>query len=148
MKQLLTDLQQTQVSTLKYFDLPASALEKTYAPGKWTVRELLNHIVDAETVLYDRVRRVISEPKSVIWGFRQDDWCQALDYKTFPLEINKDIYSSVRAAVIYLAEQHYIKDGENPFVHSETGLRTLKDEFDKIAWHNQHHLKQIEKAIE
>ena len=147
MKQLLIDLKQTQANTLKYFDLPASALEKTYAPGKWTVRELLNHIVDAETVLYDRVRRVIAEPKSVIWAFRQDDWFQALDYTTFPLEINKGIYVSVRAAIIYLAKQHYTKNGEKVFVHSETGLRTLKDEFNKIAWHNQHHLKQIEQAL-
>jgi hypothetical protein len=24
---------------------------------------------------------------------------------------------------------------------------TLKDEFDKVAWHNEHHLEQIERAL-
>ena len=104
--------------------------------------------MDAETVLYDRVKRVIAEPKSVIWAFEQEAWCQALDYKTFPLKINKTIFLSVRAGVEYLVQQHYEKHGDKEFIHSETGLRTLKDEFDKIAWHNQHHLNQIEQALE
>ena len=148
MKQLLSDLRRTKLQTLKYFELSAEDLEKRYAPGKWTVKELLNHIVDAETVLYDRVKRVIAEPKSVIWAFEQEAWCQALDYKTFPLKINKTIFLSVRAGVEYLVQQHYEKHGDKEFIHSETGLRTLKDEFDKIAWHNQHHLNQIAQALE
>jgi hypothetical protein len=42
---------------------------------------------------------------------------------------------------------HYEKDGHREFVHSETGVRTLKDEFDKVASHNEHHLQQIELAL-
>jgi len=33
------------------------------------------------------------------------------------------------------------------FVHSVTGVRTLKDEFDKVASHNAHHLNQIRTAL-
>ena len=33
------------------------------------------------------------------------------------------------------------------FVHSNTGVRTLKDEFDKVADHNQHHLEHIQTAL-
>ncbi len=72
MQQLLKDLEKTQQSLLPYFDLSETDLNKTYALGKWTIKELLNHIVDAETVLYDRVRRVIATDKLVIWGFNQD----------------------------------------------------------------------------
>jgi hypothetical protein len=32
-------------------------------------------------------------------------------------------------------------------VHSETGVRTLKDEIDKVAWHNENHLAQIRAAL-
>jgi hypothetical protein len=31
--------------------------------------------------------------------------------------------------------------------HSQTGLRTLKDEFDKVAAHNENHLGQIATAL-
>ena len=54
---------------------------------------------------------------------------------------------AVRAGIIYQARLHYEKDGQREFVHSETGVRTLKDEFDKVAGHNQHHLQQIERAL-
>ena len=65
---------------------------------------LLHHLADAETVLFDRVRRVLSEPS-------------------------------------------YATHGHLEFVHSESGVRTLKDEFDKIAAHNEHHLRQIRIAL-
>ena len=32
-------------------------------------------------------------------------------------------------------------------VHSVTGVRTLKDEMDKVASHNEHHLAQIRTAL-
>jgi hypothetical protein len=35
------------------------------------------------------------------------------------------------------------RSGHLEFVHSETGIRTLKAEFDKVASHNEHHLAQI-----
>jgi hypothetical protein len=53
----------------------------------------------------------------------------------------------MRAAIIYQAGLHYEKSGHREYVHSETGVRTLKDEFDKVAWHNEHHLGQIELAL-
>jgi uncharacterized damage-inducible protein DinB len=145
---LLDQLHQTRRQTLEYFDLPDSELEKSYAPGKWTIRQILNHLADAETVLYDRVRRAISEPGSVLWAFDQDRWCEQLQYSTFPLAINKGIYSAVRAGVVELVRQHYAQSETKTFVHSETGLRTLKEEFEKIALHNAHHLEQIQRALE
>jgi hypothetical protein len=59
----------------------------------------------------------------------------------------RPIYESVRAAMIYYAGLHYEKQGHLEFVHSRTGVRTLKDEFDKTASHNSHHLSQIRTAL-
>lgn len=33
-------------------------------------------------------------------------------------------------------------------MHSATGVRTWKDEFDKVACHNEHHLGQIRQALQ
>lgn len=145
---LVEDLKRSRNETLEYFGLSESYLSKTYAPNKWSVKEILHHLADAESVLYDRIRRVISEPKQVIWGFNQDLWTQNLNYKSLPLEPNRLIYRSIREMIIILAEQHYLEHGRLEFVHSESGLRTLKDEFDKVAWHNENHLKQIRIAID
>ncbi len=144
---ILDALERTRTETLPLFGLPEAELEKTYAPGKWSARRLLHHLADAETILYDRVRRVISEPRGVIWAFDQDAWCAKLDYDARPLSLSRDIYASVRNGVIHEARAHYAAGGHLEFIHSETGLRTLKDEFDKIAAHNAHHLGQILTAL-
>lgn len=145
---LISKLQNTKVKTLDFFNLPAESMQWTYAPGKWTIRQLLIHLADTETVLYDRIRRTIAEqPKPVLWSFDQDAWAAHLDYASFPLDAAKEMYSGTRSAVIHVVHRYYISHGDLSFVHSTSGLRTLQEEMDKVAWHNQHHLDQIELAI-
>jgi hypothetical protein len=146
--ELLDGLERTKAQTLRYFDLPKSDLEKTYGPGKWSVRYLLNHLADSETVLFYRIRRVISEPRQVIWVYDQDAWAKQLDYSSVPLELARRLYESSRDGIIHYAHRHYEGSDAISFVHSETGVRTLKDEFDKVVWHNDGHLAHIAKALE
>jgi hypothetical protein len=145
--QLIRELERTRDETLSYFSLDQRDLVRTYAPGKWSVRFILHHLSDSETVLFDRIRRVLSEPRQVIWVYDQDAWARGLDYAQVPLEISRRIYESVREAIIYYAGRYYEEKGHLEFVHSVTGVRTLKDEFDKVASHNEHHLAQIRSAL-
>lgn len=144
---LIRALEKTRDETLKYYALGERDLDRSYGPGKWSVRYILHHLSDSETVLFDRIRRVLSEPRQVIWVYDQDAWARGLDYATLPLELSRRIYESVRSAIIYYARLHYEKKGHLEFVHSVTGVRTLKDEFEKLADHNDHHLAQIRAAV-
>lgn len=144
---IITHLEDTRNRTLKCFELSDGELDRTYEAGKWPVRFILHHLADAETILFDRIRRVISEPRQVIWAFDQDAWAKSLDYSRMPLDLSRRIYSAVREGIIYQARLHYDKNGHREFVHSETGVRTLKAEFDKVAAHNENHLAQIELAL-
>lgn len=143
----IISLTNTQNETVKYFDLTDNDLSKSYSPGKWTIKQILVHLSDADAVLLSRIKRIISEPKQVIWAFNQDLWCENLDYITFPLAICKAIFLANRQAIIYLAQKYYSTLGSKEFVHSETGIRTLKEEFDKVALHNQGHINQIKLAL-
>ncbi|MEL6924382.1 MAG: DinB family protein, partial [Bacteroidota bacterium] len=134
---LLEALHNSKKETLAYFDLPEGELDKSYAPGKWNVRQLLHHLADAETVLYDRLRRGIARPGQIVWGFDQDAWANGLNYDNRPLTLNKKVYDAVRDSVIDLAKAWYEKAGDNFYIHSETGSRVLRQEFDKVAWHNE-----------
>jgi hypothetical protein len=144
---ILDDLRATRDETLSCFHLPESALARRYRPDKWDVRHILHHLADAETVLFDRIRRILSEPRQVLWAFDQNGWAAGLDYGALPLELSRDIFAATRNAVIHHATRHYLVRGHLEFVHSETGVRTLKDEFDKVASHNAHHLAQIRAAL-
>jgi len=66
---IVTRLEAARDQTLRYFDLSNELLERNYGSGKWSVRFILHHLADAETVLFDRIRRVLSEPKQVLWAF-------------------------------------------------------------------------------
>src|SRR4051812_21831269 len=72
MMQLIRQLEATRDETLKYFALSDSELSRSYGPGKWPVRFILLHLSDSETVLFDRIRRILSEPRQVIWAYDQD----------------------------------------------------------------------------
>jgi hypothetical protein len=144
---IIQDLERTRDETLGYYTLGEADLQRSYGPGKWSVRYILHHLSDSETVLFDRIRRVLSEPRQVLWVYDQDAWARGLDYSRVPLEISRGVYQAVRGAIIYHAGLYYQTKGHLEFVHSVTGVRTLKDEFDKVASHNEHHLAQIRLAL-
>jgi len=144
---LIRELERTRDETVRYFSLGDVALARTYGPGKWPVRFIIHHLADSETVFLYRIRRVVSEPGQVIWVYDQDAWARGLDYGHLPLDMSKRLYEPTRAAIIYYVGAQYERNGDREFVHSTTGLRTLKDEFDKVASHNEHHLAQIRAAL-
>ena len=140
-------LNQTKTQTVSYFNLSENDLQKTYGEGKWSVKKILVHLADAESVLHERIKRIIAEPKQVIWAFDQDLWCKNLNYEAFPLEISKSLFLANRDSIIYLATKYYSSHGSKEFIHNLTGIRTLTDEFNKVATHNQDHLNQIKTAL-
>jgi hypothetical protein len=144
---LLDHLQATRDETLAYYDLSDAELSRTYGPGKWSVRYVLHHLADSETVFYDRICRVLSEPRQVLWVYDQQAWANGIDYSKKPLALARPVYDSLRAANMYFVETSYEPAGHREFVHSVTGVRTLKDEMHKIAAHNAHHLGQIRTAL-
>ena len=144
---LLRDLENTRDETLRFFALSELDLSRVYGPGKWSIRFLLHHLADSETVLYERIRRVIAEPPQTLTVFDQDRWVRELDYSRVPIDVSRDIYASVRNAIVYFAGQYYETHGHLTFVHSTMGERTLRDEFDKVAAHNALHLGHIRAAL-
>jgi len=144
---LIRELERTRDETLKCFSLNDRDLARTYAPGKWSIRYILHHLSDSETVFLDRIHRVLSEPRPVLWVMDQDAWAKGLDYSRVPLDLSRQVYESVRNGIIYYAGVHYERSGHLEWVHSVDGVRTLRDEFDKAATHNEHHLGQIRLAL-
>ena len=144
---LIRELERTRDETIGYFSLDDVDLARTYGLGKWSVRFILHHLADSETVFLYRIRKVVSEPGQVIWVYDQDAWAKGLDYGHLPLDLSRRLYEPTRAAIIYYVGTQYERNGGREFVHSATGLRTLKDEFDKVASHNEHHLGQIRAAL-
>jgi hypothetical protein len=144
---LVEELQRTRDETLRHFELGEKDLARTYGPGKWSVGFILRHLADSEQILYERIGRTIAEPKQTLAVFQESLWAEKLDYANVPLALSRDMYRSVRGMMIHVAGIHYESHGHLEFIHSEMGARTLRQELDKVADHNEHHLAQIRAAL-
>ena len=144
---IIAALEETRNQTLAFFNLPETELAKTYAPGKWTVKQILHHLADAESVLCERIKRGIAEPQSVVFLFDQDKWNETLNYPEMPLQLSQQQFAATREQIIYLAGKYYDSHGANTFFQAQVGLRTVKEEFDKVVWHSQKHINQVREAL-
>ena len=52
----------------------------TPSPGKWSIRQIVAHLADAELVGAQRFRQVIAEDDPKILAFDQEAWARNLDY--------------------------------------------------------------------
>lgn len=145
--ELLQLLNETEHYTTQCFDLPDIDLNKSYAAGKWNVRQILHHLSDAEYLLLGRLKKIIAEPTQVIWSFNQDEWNEAFNYVNAPLTHKKELYNLCRELNYQLIDTCYETYILKEFVHNVTGLRTLQMEFEKVALHNQSHNEQLKIAL-
>ena len=145
-KVVVQELLDSLHATLPYFDQSPDALGRSYAPGKWTLRELLVHLSDAEAVLLDRLRRIASEKKPVLLAFDENDWAAKLHYKARDLNLAKQQYEVARRQVVELARTLDESVDHLVGTHSEAGPLTFAQILSKVAAHNTHHVEQM-KAI-
>lgn len=54
--------------------LPEEKLTHRYAEGKWTIKEILGHIIDDERIYAYRALRFARNDKTELPGFEQDDY--------------------------------------------------------------------------
>lgn len=74
-KDILATLEKQLSETLSLFAGRGEAEgELRYAPGKWSVKEILGHLTDTERIFAYRSLRVSRNDKTPMEGFEQDDY--------------------------------------------------------------------------
>jgi len=73
-----------------------------YAPGKWTIREVLAHIADGERVFAYRALRFGRGDCTELPGFDQDLWVPESHAATRPWRELQEDFAAVRAASLHL----------------------------------------------
>lgn len=74
----------------------------SYAPGKWTIKDLLGHLVDDERIYDYRALRLARADDPTLAGFDQERYADAAGSEARSLGDLLDEYQSVRAASIAL----------------------------------------------
>ena len=73
-----------------------------YAPGKWTVKEVLGHITDTERIFTYRALRIARGDQTPLPGFEQDDYVRSGAFGERSLADLAEEFGAVRSASIVL----------------------------------------------
>jgi hypothetical protein len=73
-----------------------------YAPGKWSLKEVLGHLNDTERIMGYRTLRISRGDQTPIEGFEQDDYVRNSPFARRPLADLIEDYIAVRRATISL----------------------------------------------
>ncbi len=137
--QVLASQAENTIDLMKPLDEQRAATF-AYASGKWTVKQVLGHIIDTERIFAYRALRVARNDASPLEGFEQDDYVKASEMEHRRMADLFDEFRTVRAASISLfksfAPEAWLRRGlANQFPFSVRGL------IFQTAGHELHHVK-------
>lgn len=78
--------------------IPAKKADYAYAPGKWTIKQLLQHIIDAERVFAYRALWFARKDGQPLPGFDENSWAAAADTSAREWDDMLREFKSVRKA--------------------------------------------------
>jgi uncharacterized damage-inducible protein DinB len=84
--------------------LDDSGARSRYAPGKWSVKEVLGHLADSERIFAYRILRIGRADATPLPGFDENEYVPAGDFDGRPLAAILGELRAVRLATIALVE--------------------------------------------
>lgn len=118
------------------------------APSEWSVMELVGHLHDAEIVMSNRYRWVLSHDRPPIIGYDQDLWVERLHHNRDEPEALLAIFTALRRANVDLWRRSSAQDRSRVGQHNERGPESYDLMFRMIAGHDRFHLNQMRETLE
>lgn len=112
---------------------------KSYAKGKWSVKEVLGHLIDTERVMSYRALAIARGEKQSLPGFEQDDYVKEADFNSRKINDLLEEYKKIRESTISLFEtfDENIYDKKGTANNSPVTVRAIMF---MIPGHEQHHI--------
>jgi len=116
--------------------------ERTYAPGKWTARQILIHLAQTEMALGARARMALCTTPYTSQPFDQNAW-MARDSAVSGLDaLNALVAMSVMNRALFASLSD--ADRATAFTHPEYGSISVDWLIHQMAGHQIHHLRHFE----
>lgn len=123
-------------------------LSKTYRAGSWNARQLVHHIADSHINGYIRTKWALSEENPTIKDYDENGWMKLGDSNELPIEVSLRLIESLHERWAYLFRNLEDAQWKRTFIHPEKGdTRTLYQHAGMYAWHGEHHLAHVKKAV-
>ncbi len=113
-----------------------------YAPDKWSIKQLLGHVIDTERIFSYRALRFARNDKNPLVGFDQDDFVKGANFDDHYFADLVDEFENVRRASIHLfkplSDEAWLRRGTAS--DNEVSVRALAY---IMAGHLTHHLQVL-----
>jgi hypothetical protein len=119
-------------------------LGRSYGPGKWTGRQILAHLADAEIGIGFRIRQVMAEEKHHIQPFDESAWARRYD-DGVDHEAALRSFLGLRRWNLDLIRKLGPRELQREAFHPERGPETLGTIVRLLAGHDLNHLAQLER---
>jgi len=126
--------------------LPDKTLRYKPSPDKWSILEMLGHLVDMETLYAYRMRQMIADKDPQIAPIDQDEWARNLGYTEESAPELLALYGLNRHHNLQLLRRLKAADLEKGAFHPEHKRKvTVAEIVGMMAKHGPNHLEQIER---
>jgi hypothetical protein len=125
---------------------PADAVIRSPAVGRWSILEIAAHLADAELLASTRIRRIITQDRPEMRGYKQELWAQSLAYGQQKIEAMSARFVVLRrenaALLEMIGEEVWRLKGR----HDEYGELSLRELIEDYITHTAKHLDQMRAA--
>ena len=119
-----------------------AGLEKSYGPGKWSGKQILAHLADAEIGVGFRLRQALAEDNHTIQPFDEGAWARR--YVDVDVEAALRSFVALRQWNLALFRRLGPGDLSREAYHPERGPETVEVIIRLLAGHDLNHLAQLE----
>ena len=151
--ELRTHIAQLRELPAQYRELTAAlddeALQRTYRPGSWTIRQVVHHMADTHQWHYFRIKHALTTP-DVAPGILSTvtDWAYQPDGQNLAIAPSLAILEGVHDRLAYLYEHLPEADLQRGYYHPFRQVNvSLAQAIDMVVWHAEHHLAHIRLAL-
>jgi hypothetical protein len=139
-------LRQTPAALQRLLDtVPAQIVVSPEAPGKWSIREVIQHLADSELVGGFRLRMVMAHDRPSLVGYDQDLWASRLRYSDVEVRDALDQFTVLRRSNVRIWQHLGPADLARVGIHGERGEESLEHMRRMSAGHDLLHLRQLDR---
>lgn len=141
---VLTELEQQRESFPAF--LNSIAEDKAgfaYAEGKWTVKELVGHVVDTERIMAYRTLRIARNDSTPLAGFEENDYVRNAHFADRSLQSLAEEFSLLRGANMFLIKSLNEAETDRRGISNEKPV-SVRALVYIIAGHLNHHRRILE----
>jgi hypothetical protein len=134
--------------------LSESELDLARAPGEWSIRQIVHHLAETDTLFLMAIKTALTQSGSyyVRNPYDPDVWVKALDYTGRPIEQSLALVKAIRAHIFQLL-QHVPSNSEH-FVllkwadeGGEGSKVTVNDFVESLVRHQAEHCEEIRETL-